>query len=457
LAHTILIPEFKRLIKEKEIETLKEFFLEFHPKRSAEFLEMLQPAEIWFVLSLIDIDDACSIFSYFEVDRQIELLHSADKKIARKILEDFSSDDRADLFKALDEETYQKFITYLSEEEREDVEDLIAHKEGTAGAVMSTDFMYCYIDQTIEDLFFYLREHGSSKETIYYIYIIDELEHLKGMLTLKDAVLSKPEEKISEIMSTDLVTGELEDDQEDIARLFEEYDILALPIVDSEGVLKGIVTHDDVIDILQEEQTEDVERMMAISGVVEDRDYLDVPIYVHFKKRIPWILGLFFLGIVTSKVIGHYEDVLSQVVILAFFFPLLNGTGGNTGAQSASMVLRSITLETLKDTQYLRAFVKEFFVSLLVGSVLFIIMYISFYTFNFGAESPFPVWKIALSVSLAMAFQVISATLIGASLPMIASKLNLDPAVVAMPAITTIVDFTGLIIYFNIAKMILGV
>ncbi len=455
MAHIILIPEFKRLIKDKDVETLKEFFSEFHPKRSAEFLEMLDPDEIWFVLSLIDIDDACSVFSYFEVDRQIELLHSADKKIARKILEDFSSDDRADLFKALDEETYQKFIAYLSEEEREDVEDLIAHKEGTAGAVMSTDFMYCYVDQTIEDLFFYLREHGSSKETIYYIYVIDESENLKGMLTLKDAVLSNPEEKISEVMATDLVTGELEDDQEDIARLFEEYDILALPIVDSDGVLKGIVTHDDVIDILQEEQTEDVERFTAISGEIEDRDYLDVPVLVYFKKRIPWIIALFLLGSVSSVVIGTYEHILEKVMILSFFFPLLADTGGNTGAQSASMVLRALIVGRLKDSQLMKVLFKEFIVAVMLGTVLFSIMYLSVYL-RFSGEHGFPIWRISLAVALALSVQIVSSTLIGASLPMIASKLKLDPAVVALPAITTFVDFTGLIIYFNIAKLVLG-
>jgi magnesium transporter len=256
-------------------------------------------------------------------------------------------------------------------------------------------------------------------------------------------------------MSTDLITADVKEDQEVVAKLIEEYDVMALPVVDENGELKGIITYDDVIDIIKEEQTEDVERMMAISGEVEDRDYLDVPVFIHFKKRIPWIIILFFLGIVSSKVIGHYEEVLSQVVILAFFFPLLNGTGGNTGAQSASMVLRSLTLDTLEDSDFVKAFFKEFLVSLLVGTVLFTIMYISFYVFGFH-DANFPVWKISLAVSLAMAFQVISATLIGASLPMIAAKFKLDPAVVAMPAITTIVDFTGLIIYFNVAKVILG-
>jgi len=455
MAHVILIPEFKRLIKEKDNETLREFFSDFHPKRGAEFLEMLEPAEIWHILSLIDVDEACSIFSYFDVERQISLLHSADRKVARKLLEEFSSDDRADLFKALDEETYKKFIVFLSEEEREDVEDLIAHKEGTAGAVMSTDFMYCYVDQTVEDLFFYLREHGSSKETIYYIYVIDEKGYLKGMITLKDAVLSKPEEKISELMATDLVSGLITDDQEDIARIFEEYDVIALPIVDNEGVLKGIVTHDDVIDILQEEQTEDVERFMAISGEIEDRDYLDVPVMVYFKKRVPWIIALFFLGSVSSIVIGAYEHVLEQVMILSFFFPLLADTGGNTGAQSASMVLRALIVGRLKDNQLFKVLLKEVVVAVMLGAVLFSIMYLSVYL-RFSDDQVMPLWRISLAVAMALSIQIVSSTLIGASLPMIASKLKLDPAVVALPAITTVVDFMGLIIYFNIAKLVLG-
>ncbi len=455
MAHVILIPEFKRLIKERDDETLRDFFSDFHPKRSAEFLEMLEPDEVWHVLSLVEIDDACSIFSYFDLDRQISLLNSADKKIARKILEEFSSDDRADLFKALDQETYKKFISFLSEEEREDVEDLIAHKEGTAGAVMSSDFMYCYVDQTIEDLFFYLREHGSSKETIYYIYVIDENEHLKGMLTLKDAVLSKPDDKISEVMSTDLVTGGLEDDQEDIARTFEEYDILALPIVDKDGILKGIVTHDDVIDILQEEQTEDVERFMAITGEIEDRYFLDVPVFVHFKKRVPWIMALFLLGSASSIVVGAYEDVLSQVMILSFYLPLLADTGGNTGSQSATLVLRALVVGKLKDTELFKVLLREATVAVMLGAVLFSVMYLSVYL-RFSDTYAFPLWKLSLTVAVALSCQIVSSTLIGASLPMIASKFKLDPAVVAAPAITTFVDFTGLIIYFNVAKLVLG-
>jgi len=455
MAHIILIPEFKRLIAEKDVETLKEFFTDFHPKQSAEFLEELKPEDIWFIIKLLDVDEAGSIFSYFEIEDQMDILKQGDDNSVKILLEAFSSDDRADLFKALDEQTYSRLIALLEKEDKEDVEDLISYEEGTAGAEMSTDYMYCYIDQTVEDLFFYLREYGSSKETIYYIYIVDENDRLQGMITLKDAVLSKPTDLIKDIMSTDLITADVHEDQEVVAKLIEEYDVMAIPIVNEDGVLNGIITYDDVIDIIKEEQTEDVERMMAISGEVEDRDYLDVPVLVHFKKRIPWIIALFFLGIVSSKVIGHYEDVLSQVVILAFFFPLLNGAGGNTGAQSASMVLRSLTLDTLEDSDFIKAFFKEFLISLLVGTILFLIMYVSFYVLGFK-DPNFPIWKISLAVSLSMAFQVISATLIGASLPMIASKFKLDPAVVAMPAITTIVDFTGLIIYFNVAKIILG-
>lgn len=456
MSHIILTPEFKRLIEEKDVDTLREFFTDYHPKQSAEFLDELEPGEVWFILLLLDIDDAGSIFSYFEIEGQVKLLQHGDDNSVKKLLEAFSSDDRADLFKALDEETYARLIALLTKEDKEDVEDLISYAEGTAGAEMSTDYMFCYLDQTIEDLFFYLREYGSSKETIYYIYVVDEDDALKGMITLKEAVLSKPTDLIKDIMSTDLITADVDEDQEVVAKLIEEYDVMALPILDEEGILKGIITYDDVIDIIHEEQTEDVERMMAISGVVEDRDYLDVPVFVHFKKRIPWIIVLFFLGIVSSKVIGHYEDILSQVVILAFFFPLLNDTGGNTGSQSASMVLRSLTLETLKDSDFSKALLKEFLVSLMLGTVLFLTMSLSFYLFGFAEVSTFPVWKISLVVSLTLGFQVISATLIGASLPMIASKLKLDPALVAMPAITTFVDFTGLIIYFNVAKIILG-
>ena len=194
---------------------------------------------------------------------------------------------------------------------------------------------------------------------------------------------------------------------------------------------------------------------MAISGEIEDRDYLDVPVMVYFKKRVPWIIALFFLGSVSSVVIGAYEHILEQVMILSFFFPLLADTGGNTGAQSASMVLRALIVGRLKDNQLFKVLLKEVVVAVMLGAVLFSVMYLSVYL-RFSDDQVMPLWRISLAVALALSIQIVSSTLIGASLPMIASKLKLDPAVVALPAITTVVDFMGLVIYFNIAKLVLG-
>lgn len=454
MSHIILKPELKRLIKEKQNDILIEFFSDYHPKQAAEFLDTLRPGNIWYVLSILDENTMGSIFSYFDIERQQELLSYGNEGIIRRLLDNLSSDDRADLFKTLDDSTYKEYLSLLPHEDKKDVENLTAYDEGTAGASMSTDFAFCYLHQTVKDLFDCLRAEGASKETIYYIYVIDDEGLLKGMVSLKDAVLAETTEKIEDIMSADIISGNTDDDQEEIARQIEEYDLIALPITDSEGKLAGIVTYDDVMDIIQEEQTEDVERMMAISGDVEERDYLDVPVFVHFKKRVPWVVALFVLGNLSALVVGHFEHILDRVVILAFFFPLLMGTGGNTGSQAASVVLRSLTLKELADSDFIKVIFKEFLISLILSIVLLFFMYIRVYfTYNSNDFAP---WQTALAISLALGAQVISSTLIGAILPLLASRLKLDPAVVAMPAITTIVDITGLIIYFLIAQTILG-
>ncbi len=451
----ILTPEIKRLLALRDYNTIGEFFSDIHPLQAAEFLETLTVEEVWQVLRALDAHSAADIFSYFDIEMQQQLLRQGKKKDLQTLLDELSSDDRADLFKALSPEDYQRTIACLSEEDKEDVEELIAYREGTAGAAMSTDFAYCYLDQTVEDIFFYLRKYGQSKETIYYIYVIDEHEHLHGVISLKDAVMAELTDRVNDIMTTDIITVRPDDDQEDVADVIKKYDLIAVPVVDEEHHLLGIITHDDVFDIVQEEQTEDVERMMGIAGEVEDRDYLDIPIWVHVKKRLPWVVALFFLGNFSSIVIGQYESVISQVVILSFFFSLLTGTGGNTGAQSASVILRALTLNGVTDSDFFKVLFREFGVALLLALVLFVLMYLRVYLF-YGDLPDYPIWKVALAIALAMGAQIISSTLIGAVLPLIAHRLKVDPAVVAMPAITTLVDITGLILYLSIARVVLG-
>jgi len=372
----------------------------------------------------------------------------------KDLLDHYSSDDRADLFKLMNSETYKSMISILSTEDRNDVQKLIAYDEGLAGSVMSTDFASGYIDQTVSSLIEKIKKEGPSKETIYYIYILDGPGYLKGLVSLKDLILAAGDKKVTEIMLSDIVTANIMDDQEDVARKIKEYDILALPIVSDDHHLLGIVTHDDVMDILQEEQTEDVERLMAISGEVEERSYLDVPVFKHFKKRVPWVIALFALGNLSASVVGHFEGILNEVVILAFFFPLLMGTGGNTGGQAASVVLRALTLQDLTEADFFKVIFKEMRIALLLGGILFCLIYLRVHFFYNDVDQ---IWKTALAIALALGAQVLTSTLIGALLPLMAAKAKLDPAVVAMPAITTIVDITGLIIYFKIAGAILAI
>ncbi len=455
MSHIILMPEIKRLIVEGDNETLKEFFEDHHPRQSAEFLEELGSGDIWYILSLMEIEDASTVFSYFELEFQVELVKTASTDKVRPLLENLSSDDRADLFKVLDENSYKSLISVLPEDERADVEKLLSYEEGEAGSVMSTDYVTCRSDHRVSEVFKHVKEVAQGKETIYYIYVVNKDDVLTGVLSLKDLFLAEPYEIIKDIMQEDPVTCHISEDQEDIARKIEEYDLLAIPVVDSYGKLLGIVTHDDVIDILQEEQTEDVERLMAISGEVEERDYLDIPLLVHFKKRIPWLLSLFLVGNFSASIIDHFDSVLNKYVLLASFISLITATGGNTGSQAASVVLRALTLKEISFKDFFKVIFKEFRVALLMGSILASILFTRVFVVNLGAD-PESV-KIAAAISIALVAQIVSATAVGSTLPLIAGKFKLDPSVVAMPAVTTIADLMGITVYFNVVKLILGI
>lgn len=455
MSHIILTPEIKRLIVEGDNETLKEFFEDHHPRQSAEFLEDLNSGDIWYILSLMEAEEASTVFSYFELEFQVELVKNASTDRVRPLLENLSSDDRADLFKSLDEKSYKNLISVLPEDERADVEKLLSYEEGEAGSVMSTDYVTCRSMQKVSDVFQHIKKVAQGKETIYYIYVVNNDDVLTGVLSLKDLFLAEQSEIIKDIMQEDPVTSHISEDQEDIARKIEEYDLLAIPIVDSYGRLLGIVTHDDVIDILQEEQTEDVERLMAISGEVEERDYLDIPFLVHFKKRIPWLLSLFLVGNFSASIIDHFDVVLNKYVILASFISLITATGGNTGSQAASVVLRAITLQEIDFKDFFKVVFKEFRIALFMGSILAVILFARVFLVNLEGDTESI--KIAVGISLALIAQIVSATAIGSTLPLIAGKLKLDPSVVAMPAVTTIADLMGITVYFNVVKFFIGI
>ncbi len=397
------------------------------------------------------------IFSQLEKDVQVDMTELMKREELASLLAEMSSDDRVDLFKSIPEEKQEMILPALAQAEREDIRRLASYREGTAGAVMTSEYATLTPELTASEAIAKLRLEAPDKETIYYAYVIDEKRQLLGFISLKDLILARPEAKIRDIMHPDVVFAWVTDDQEDAARKIQKYDLLALPVVDSNKTLVGIITHDDAIDIITQEHTEDMEKFMAIAGRHEARSYLRTSAWDHFRNRSLWVFSLALLGFVSGYIVQSFEGMLIQFAILATFMPMLADTGGNTGSQSATLIVRALALKEVTTKDALKVIFKEIQVSLLLAFLLALVAFSRVLIFSGKSSVPdnFSPWTIAMAVSIALGIQVVSSTLIGALLPLAAAKLRFDPAVVASPALTTVVDITGLLIFFTTAKLIL--
>jgi magnesium transporter len=459
MTNPILIPELRELLAKNEVETIQKFCQQNHPGTVAELISGLEPAETWQVLHLLDPPLRAEIFSFFDLNKQVELATGPSRNDMARLLEEMAPDDRADLVQKLDEALLEEILPLVAKAEREDIRKLAAYEERTAGAVMSTDYAVLRPEMTVSQAIEQLRIQAPSKETIYYIYVVDENRKLIGFVSLKDLITAKPTQLVQEIMHQDAIHACVNDDQEAVARLIEKYDLIAVPIVDENNVLVGIVTHDDAIDIIRQEQNEDMEKLMAIAGSHEIADYLRTPWWKHFSKRVYWIVGLAALGLFSGMIIHSFEQTLMNLLILALYMPMVADTGGNTGSQAATVVVRALALGQLRPKDFLKVLFKELQVSLGLAAVLGLLSFGKVMYLSRGSEIPlgYSLTKIAFAIAVALGLQVITATLIGAGLPLLVARFKHDPAVVASPALTTIVDITGLLIYFCTAKILLGV
>ncbi len=398
------------------------------------------------------------IFCHIDHNLQAEIIGSLRREEVARLLAEMSPDDRADLFKRLPEYLRESVLPALAHAEREDIRRLSAYKEGTTGAVMTSDYATLAPQLTASQAIDRLREVAPDKETIYYAYVVDEHRKLLGFVSLKDLLVARREARVGDIMHVEVIFARVKDDQEDIARKIQKYDLIALPVLEDD-VLVGIVTHDDAIDIITQEHTEDMEKFMAIVGTHEDAVYMKTSVWGHFRNRYPWVIALAILGLVSGFIVQSFEGLLMQFTILAAFMPMLADTGGNTGSQSSTLVVRALALKEVSTKDIFRILVKEFRVSILLALLLGVIAFGRVFFFGGGSSIPdgFSLTRIAFAISLALGLQVVTSTLVGALLPLGAAKIKWDPALMASPALTTIVDITGLLIYFCTAKLLLGI
>ncbi len=459
MKNLLLYPELKELIKSEDWKTFREICEDLHPVEIAELISVVEPKEVWKFLESLEISRRTEIFIHLDLDLQTEIAEILDRKKLIELLTEMPSDDRVDLFKKFPEEKQELILPALAQAEREDIRRLASYPERSAGSIMTSEYISIPADITVAEAINRIRLEGPQKETIYYSYIINEKRQLIGFVSITDLILANPTSLVKDVMHDEIIYTQVDEDQESAARKIQMYDLIAIPVVNGNNVLVGIITHDDALDVITQEHTEDMEKIMAIAGSHESGVYLKTSSFKHFKNRSVWIVSLAALGLVSGMIIHSFEETLMNMMILALYMPMVADTGGNTGSQSATVIVRALALSEISYRDFLIVLWKEFKISILLAGILGILSFAKVLFLSADSEIPlgFNLEKIGFVIALALSLQVITSTLIGALLPLLAAKLKLDPAVVASPALTTIVDITGLVIYFSTAKIMLGI
>jgi magnesium transporter len=443
-----------KLLKEGKEEEVIELLDEMPTVEVADFLGSLPEEEAIALLKKIPAEKQGFVFTSFEIDKQLDLVEQFTARDLARLFAFMQSDDRVDLFQAMETEEQSKLLPFLEKKVRENVIQLSSYPEDTAGGSMSSDFASITTNMTVKEAIDQVRRDAPKKETIYYIYVVDEDRYLKGFVSLKDLILADPDETIENIYHEEIVSVNTMDDQETVAEIISKYDLIAVPVVNRHEQLVGIVTHDDAIDIIREEETEDVQKMSGMQALEEP--YITVTLLDMIKKRAGWLIVLFLGESLTATAMGFYEHQLAQLVVLALFVPLIISSGGNSGSQASTLVIRSLALNEISLGDWWKIVRKEFMVGLLLGIILGAVGIVRISVAAQFSDVYGEQWfLISLAVGLSLLFVVLWGTLIGSFFPLLLKRLGFDPAVSSAPFIATLVDVTGLIIYFSISIFLL--
>ena len=444
-------PDFELLnemLESKQILKLKTELSEMNEYDVASFIEEIDDEKIIMVFRLLKKDVASDVFAYLPSDTQEHIIERINDTDLRDIIDDLFVDDVVDLLEELPATVVRRILQNANPAKRKTINEFLQYADGSAGSIMTSEYVALKKHMKVSDAIAYIRRNAVDKETIYTCYVTSGQRQLEGVVTLKELVIADEETVIEDIMDTHVIRCVTTDNQEDVARMFTDYDLLALPVVDHEERIVGIITVDDAVDVIEEEATEDMEKMMAITPT--EKPYLKTGVFETWKSRIPWLLLLLLSAIFTGSIIGHYENALSKAVILTSFIPMLMGTGGNSGSQASVTVIRGMSLGDIKFGDLMQVLWKEIRVSLLCGVTLAVVTFAEVWFLD-GETG----WVIPLVVALAMLVTVVIAKIIGCTLPMFAEKVGLDPAVMASPFITTLVDAISLVVFFKIACMLM--
>lgn len=435
------------LLDEKNYPDLKALLSEMNEADIAAIFADLPLEKLPLVYRILPKELAAEVFVNMDSDAQELLIRAFSDNELREVLDELYVDDAVDIIEEMPATVVKRILWHTDPEVRKSINEILQYPEDSAGSLMTIEYVDLKKYMTVDDAFTRIRRTGVDKETIYICYVTDENRKLLGIVTVKDLLLSENSKKIFEIMDTNIISTNTLEDKEIVADKFQKYDLLALPVVDQENRLVGIITIDDAMDVLQDENTEDIEKMAAITPT--DKPYLKMSVFETYKKRIPWLMLLMVSATFTEKIINHFEGALTTCVALAAFIPMLTGTCGNCGSQSSATIIRGLSLGDIEFRDTFKVIFKEFRIALVCGITLGIVNFLKLMIFDDVGAS------VALVVSLTMLAAVVFAKVVGSVLPVIAKKIGFDPAVMSSPFISTIVDAVTLLIYFTVASSVL--
>ena len=437
------------LVRSKKFRTLRQVLSEMNEVDVAAFIEELDPEKTVVVFRMLPKELASDVFACLELDKQQHIVSSITDKELTNIIEDLSVDDAVDMVEELPANIVKRVLQNATPETRSQINEFLKYPENSAGSIMTAEYIGLRKTMTVEDAFAYIRQNGVDKETIYTCYVMDNKRTLEGVITVKDLLMNPYETLIEDIMDTRIIKARTTDDREDVVDLFNKYDLTTLPVVDTEDRLVGIITVDDAVDVMEEEATEDFEKMAAM--MPSEKPYLKTGVFEMAKHRILWLMILMISATVTGGILAKYEEAFALLPILVTFVPQLMDTGGNAGSQASTMIIRGMAVGDIDLSDVAKVLWKEIRVGFVCGLTLAAINLVRILIFNPGQ------FKVALVVVFSMFVTVIIAKCIGCLLPMTAQRLGIDPAIMASPLITTLVDAVSLTVYFELATNFLGV
>ncbi len=439
------------LLEEKKYNTLRDILATMKPYDIAAVFEELQDEKMAILFRILPKELAAETFVEMDDETQQFLIHGFSDSELKEVVDELFVDDAVDLIEEMPANVVKRILRQADKDMRKQINELLKYPEDSAGSIMTTEFIVLRSEMTAEMAIKRIRRTGVDKETIYTCYVTDDDNKLIGITTVKDLLLSDDDDIVCDMMEENVISVNTLEDQEQVAQKFSNYNFLALPVVDNENRLVGIVTIDDAIDVIQEEATEDIEKMAAV--LPSDKPYMKTSVWGIYKKRIPWLLVLMLSATFTSMIISSFDAMLANVIILSSFIPMITGSSGNAGSQASVSVIRALSLGEIEFRNMFVVLWKEFRVSILCGATLAAANFIKLMLFDLNGQNN--AFWIALVVSLTLVGTIMMSKIVGSSLPLLASKIGFDPAVMANPLISTVCDSLSLLIYFAVASSIL--